>query len=64
MIMKKAIGRYNVKIKDESLHLIIINKMVWMGKDKNKYIIDDIGDGIYQVKKSNSKYYQYKVIGG
>ena len=59
MIMKKAIGRYNVKIKDE-----IINKMVWMGKDKNKYIIDDIGDGIYQVKKSNSKYYQYKVIGG
>lgn len=45
MIMKKAIGRYNVKIKDE-----IINKMVWMGKDKNKYIIDDIGDGIYQVK--------------
>jgi hypothetical protein len=64
MIMKKAIGRYNVKIKDESLHLIIINKMVWLGKDKNKYIIDDIGDGIYQVKKSNSKYYQYKVIGG
>jgi|LSQX01.3.fsa_nt_gb membrane protease subunit (stomatin/prohibitin family) len=59
MIMKKAIGRYNVKIKDE-----IINKMVWIGKDKNKYIIDDIGDGIYQVKKSNSKYYQYKVIGG
>jgi len=57
--MKKAIGRYNVKIKDE-----IINKMVWIGKDKNKYIIDDIGDGIYQVKKSNSKYYQYKVIGG
>jgi len=59
MIMQKAIGRYNVKIKDE-----IINKMVWMGKDKNKYIIDDIGDGIYQVKKSNSKYYQYKAIGG
>lgn len=59
MIMKKAIGRYNIKIKNE-----IINKMVWMGKDKNKYIIDDIGDGIYQVKKSNSKYYQYKVIGG
>ena len=58
MIMQKAIGRYNVKIKDE-----IINKMVWMGKDKNKYIIDDIGDGIYRVKKSNSKYYQYKVIG-
>jgi hypothetical protein len=56
MIMKKAIGRYNIKIKDE-----IINKMVWLGKDKNKYIIDDIGDGIYQVKKSNSKYYQYKV---
>ena len=58
MIMQKAIGRYNIKIKNE-----IVNKMVWMGKDKNKYIIDDIGDGIHQVKKSNSKYYQYKVIG-
>ena len=60
MIMQKAIGRYNVKIKDE----IISSKIVWLGKDKNKYIIDNIGDGIYRVKKSNSKYYQYKVIGG